>query len=32
MKIKEEKLVEECYKNGIKMETREKQDEQEKKY
>ena len=30
MKIKEEQLAEECYKNRIKMETREKQGEQEK--
>ena len=34
MKIKEEELAnnEECYKNRIKMVTREKQGEQEKKY
>ena len=31
MKIKEEQLAEICYKNRIKMETREKQGKQEKK-
>ena len=31
MKIKEEQLAEECYKNRIKIETREKQGKQGKK-